>query len=101
MILSLLAASVIGCDVPGDGYEFKAKEYENKNPNIVFVVHKTFKELHESAKEHGVQNYKVTRAFSILKPDSCMVHILDPSTHYYPEYIGHEITHCMYGRWHH
>jgi hypothetical protein len=101
MMPALLVASVIGCDIPGDGYQFKAKEYENKNPNIVFIVHKDEKELHQSAKQYGVERFRFTKAFSILKPDACIVHILDPSTHYYPEYVGHEITHCMYGRWHH
>lgn len=101
----LLISAVIGCDIPysADGYSFGKKEFEHLNPDIVFVVHSSEKELHEAAKAHGVKHIKSTKAFSILHPPSyhqCSVHILDPKTHYYPEYIGHEITHCMYGRWH-
>lgn len=102
MIWALVAASVIGCDVPysADGYSFEKKEFEHLNPDIVFVVHKTEKELREAAKAHGVKHFSATKAFSILHHEKCSVHIVDPKTHYYPEYIGHEVTHCMYGRWH-
>lgn len=31
----------------------------------------------------------------------CVVHIVDPTVGYYPEFIGHEVMHCIFGDWHH
>ena len=39
-------------------------------------------------------------AWSVLRPSGCEVHIVDPAVKYAPEWIGHEIVHCVYGRFH-
>jgi hypothetical protein len=104
----LVAAGLTGCEIPlggpsFDGYEFQGKEFNNLDTKIEFVVHSSYSELRESARQAGIINHKGVRAFSTLhKPDykKCVVHIVDPDVVYAPEYIGHEITHCIYGRWH-
>lgn len=86
-----------------DGYKFLHKEFEQTNINIEFVIYPSYRDLQQAAKTRGVKKYNQTRAFSILhSPDyrTCTVHIIDPEKHYDPEFIGHEITHCIYGRWH-
>lgn len=90
-------------NVAPDGYEFVGKEFNNLDTKIEFVVHPSYTDLRQSAKDIGIKNYKKVKAFSTLyRPDykRCVVHIVDPDAVYAPEYIGHEITHCIYGRWH-
>lgn len=104
----LIAGALTGLEIaPGnpsfDGYRFEGKEFTNLDTKIEFVVHNSYSELREAAKTVGIKNYRSVKAFSTLhKPDykRCVVHIVDPSKLYAPEYIGHEITHCIYGRWH-
>lgn len=107
LTLTLLAGMLMsGWETPNkaaDGYNFEQKEFTNTNIHIEFVVHQSYDELREAAKFHGIKRYMKIRAFSELKSpyyDTCVVHIIDPDIHYAPEYIGHEITHCIYGRWH-
>lgn len=86
-----------------DGYSFLHKEFESTNINIEFVIHDSYRDLQHAAKTSGVKKYNQTRAFSVLhSPEfkTCTVHIVDPEKRYDPEFIGHEITHCIYGRWH-
>jgi hypothetical protein len=104
----LIAGALTGCEIPVDGtsfdgYRFELKEFNNLDTKIEFVVHGSYGELREAARSLGIKNHKSVRAFSTLhRPDykRCVVHIVDPSKLYAPEYIGHEITHCIYGRWH-
>lgn len=108
MILLVLLSSIIGCDIPMggpslDGYKFQTKEFENHDVQISFRTHKSFADLRAAAEKSGVKNHKGVMAFSTLhRPDfkTCTVHVVDPIVDYLPEYIGHEITHCIYGRWH-
>jgi len=103
-----IAAALAGCEVPSsvkgfDGYEFAGKEFNNTDTKIEFVVHPSYRDLRESALASGIKNHKSVMAFSTLnRPDykRCVVHIIDPDVVYAPEYIGHEIVHCIYGRWH-
>jgi hypothetical protein len=41
-------------------------------------------------------------AFGFVSPDrpACTIHIVDPAKDYRPEWIGHELTHCLHGQWH-
>ncbi len=40
------------------------------------------------------------QAFALVSPTTCTVHMIDPAVSYKPEWIGHEITHCLYGEFH-
>lgn len=104
----LVAAALTGYDIQlgkrsPDGYEFEGKEFNNIDTKIEFVVHPSYSDLHKSAAAAGVKDARSVKAYSVLqKPDykKCTVHIIDPDVVYAPEYIGHEIVHCIYGRWH-
>ena len=104
----LVAAALTSFNLPSndaapDGYEFAGKEFNNLDTKIEFVVHPSYADLRESARSVGIKNPGRTKAYSILyRPDykRCVVHIVDPDVVYAPEYIGHEIVHCIYGRWH-
>lgn len=92
---------------PADDYRFERKEFEHTTPTIRFVIHKNAKDLIAAAPPETVREVKAyggtLQAWSALTgPDLsiCTVHIIDPSVSYQPEWIGHEIAHCIYGRWH-
>jgi hypothetical protein len=104
----LVAAAVSGFQLSdnlksSDGYQFSGKEFNNTDTKIEFVIHPSYRDLRQSAQENGIKNSKSVMAFSTLNGHDykqCVVHIIDPNVVYAPEYIGHEIVHCIYGRWH-
>ena len=41
-------------------------------------------------------------AFGTVNPTrpECTIHVLRIATHYAPEWLGHEMVHCIHGRFH-
>lgn len=89
-----------------DGYQFGQKQYEMNHVTIDVVVHKTQQEMTQAALLHDpfLANPNSVAAFSIIykapNNDKCIIHMIDPSISYQPEFIGHEFLHCVYGQWH-
>lgn len=100
----LLAATLVlaACgDTPAsDGYSFGNKQYTRNSVQITVVEYPSLQALNKEAKARGVNSE--VQAFAVLRPpfDTCTIHMVDPSTKYMPEFIGHEFTHCIYGQWH-
>jgi len=102
-MLSLL----ISCGEPrpkqgADGYVFGQRQYEKSVVHIEIVTYQTRAELIKAAKDRGVTDPGIV-AFSVLRPptfDRCTIHMVDPSVSYDPEFMGHELAHCVYGQWH-
>ena len=92
-----------------DGYRFAKKSIELKEVRIKIVTYKSKAQLEKAilqytkdAKYGAVRTSKV-EAFSILQsPDFevCTIHMIDPAISHKPEYVGHELLHCLYGEWH-
>lgn len=93
-----------------DGYRFSTKSIELKEVRIKIVTYKTKAQLEQailpylkkSTTYRSVRSSKI-EAFSILEsPDFevCTIHMLDPVVSHKPEYVGHELLHCIYGQWH-
>ena len=103
VVLAMLLASAC-TTISGDGYKFGNKEYEQNNLQVKIVVYKSIRDLQISAAKHKVTADDKTAAFSVLQEiphnNVCTIHILDPKIGYWPQFIGHELTHCIYGRWH-
>jgi hypothetical protein len=87
---------------------FGTRQFEKKIVTVEVVVHKDLDALQEEARRIGVvrklndQSASV-QAFTHLYPpnfDTCTIHMVDPSSHYAPEFVGHEFLHCVYGQWH-
>lgn len=106
--LIVLAALTLGsCDKPqyskvgADGYTFGTIQYVKTDLRVEVTVHMSREALVEAAKEYGEDRPDLA-AFSILYPKSnlCKVHIVNPEASYEPEFIGHELIHCVYGQWH-
>lgn len=105
LALSSLAFSTCAmAEMPGrDGYYFEQTGAANLTPQITFVVHPNVKALRLAmpASAQAVEGRMIkVRAWSELKDGRCVVHIIDPSVLYIPEMIGHEVAHCIYGKFH-
>lgn len=104
-ITSILLLILTGCDPApkkgADGYAFETKEYEKTELSITFVILKDQKEFDDAARMYapGVQGLQ---AFGRIQPDTnnCTLYIKDPTWQYSPDFIGHEVAHCIWGRWH-
>lgn len=105
VIYPLLFALIIsGCQDAGrgsDGYVFEEKEYTKLNPEIEFVLIPNQKEFDKLQQQYA-PNADGLQAFARLFPsvNKCIIYIKDPEWTYAPEFIGHEVTHCLFGRWH-
>ncbi len=97
-----LALTLSACNSEAaDGYRFERKDTEHLAPDIVFVLHRNLSDLRRAAPE-GTVDPETTNlmAWSKLAGNKCEVHIIDPQVSYQPEWIGHETTHCVWGKWH-
>lgn len=99
-ILTLTACSSLGTD----GFFFKHKEESNNNINVSVVEYPDQSRLHDKAKEYSLDlNGKLDiYGFNVYKPseNTCIIHIVDPEKTWMPEILGHELAHCIYGKWH-
>lgn len=114
-LLVLLSTMWIPCTsyargIGADGYRFSTKSIERKEVRIKIVTYKTYDALEKALKSHLGNDPKYSaikasrvEAFSILELpeyDVCTIHMIDPEVSYEPEYVGHEMLHCIYGQWH-
>lgn len=94
-------------NVAADNYYFEQKQFDKLPLRPSIKTYSSLKELR--------QVFKVTRPIAAKRVDvdsvmayavinledhTCVVHTVDPAILYMPEYIGHEITHCLYGNFH-
>jgi hypothetical protein len=104
VIISLLLIAAMNPFRGIDGYIFKQKEYQHETVEVTLITYKTHSEFSKAMKQYNIllPPKKKLAAFAILTPGSnkCTIHAIDPYTSYEPEYLGHELTHCFFGRWH-
>lgn len=101
--LCILVPLLLGaCQAQGsDGYRFDGAEFERDQPAISIVTHPSLADLRAKAPAAALRNRdRDLMAWSIIRPDGCEVHIVDPAEEWRPEWIGHEVAHCAWGRWH-
>lgn len=77
-----------------DGYIFEHKDYVKKNLIIRLVLYPDYESLQRFT------NIENAAAVSYVAGDYCIIHTVDPSIIYAPQYMGHEISHCIFGNWH-
>ena len=101
----ILAAALLlgGCgqSEAADGYAFGAATFDRAEPNIRIVTHRSLAELRAAA-PGGIYDTGTAKlmAWSVIRPDGCEMHVVDPAVSYQPEWIGHELAHCAWGEWH-
>lgn len=106
-LILLAALALSSCGEPAnrgaDGYEFKQAEYFYSGIRVEIVEHPSATEFYRAAARAGAraEDGATLYAFAELyPPNRCRIHILDPRIDYRPEWLGHELAHCVYGRWH-
>jgi len=106
--IGLIALSLlIGCNdanpVAADGYRFEQAEWVNTDLRVRLVLHDTIDDVRAAARAAGIvePEGEPVEAWSTISPSgSCTIHIVDPRKRYGPEYAGHELMHCAFGRFH-
>ena len=105
MICGLLLAS---CgqqkNVGADGYRFEEATLDRKELNVKIVFVQSNQEMNALEKEHNAEaqpGYEIAAfaTYSQTEPH-CTIYAIDPKVNYQPEWIGHELVHCVYGVWH-
>jgi hypothetical protein len=102
ILAPIAALLLVSCNSgSADGYQFETKEYEKLSPNIQFVTLESKRALvKEYEKYNPPLQDRDLQAFATIQSDKCTIYIVDPDVSYEPEWIGHEVVHCMYGRFH-
>mgnify|MGYP001202550454 CR=1 FL=1 len=83
-----------------DGYAFGTPEYTATDLHLQIVPHDDLPSLRAAMPAGNEVEGREVMAWSRLYSDRCEVHIVSPAKTYLPEWIGHEIAHCIHGRWH-
>ena len=95
-----------------DGYRFEQAEFVRTDFAVKVVEYDSAKEVTQAAESAGallaptqVGNYgrsvsSRVLAWSRIRDDVCEIHIIKPTVEYRPDLFGHELAHCIYGRWH-
>ena len=85
-----------------DNYRFLQKEYENLSPRIEFHLLKNKEQEKEVLSKVFGNNWKKIAGFTYWNETkgTCRIFIRDPEWIYQPEIIGHEVSHCIWGRFH-
>jgi hypothetical protein len=89
-----------GCD----GYYFEKETFTRTDLGVHVVLVQSQKEMETLLEEHHrtIADGRQVAAFSVLKVNEpeCTIYMIDPKISYQPEFIGHELVHCVYGDWH-
>lgn len=86
-----------------DDYRFDRKEYDRSTVHLTVVEHPSLADLQREAKVEGADvGDRELMAFGKVEKvgTGCTIHIVDPAVRYAPEWVGHEVVHCIHGRWH-
>ena len=116
----LAAVALLGAAAPvpaaakkaADGYHFGKAEFVRPEFRVTIVEYGTAKEVTEAAEKAGAviaatQAGSYGRsvssrvlAWSRIRDGECEIHIISAKVDYRPDLLGHELAHCIYGRWH-
>jgi len=85
-----------------DDFKFLVKDGENLTPKVEFILLKNQQEYDSVRKQYLGTNWKNISAFTLWNDSkgTCKIYIKDPKWKYEPELIGHEVAHCIWGRFH-
>jgi len=107
-LIFILLLLVTSCDTApkkgADGYKFGEKQYTQNELGVKVVTYSSRTEFNKELKKRNLSAKDgEIMAFSVLfveAPNLCVIHMVDPTVEYRPEFVGHEFLHCVYGQWH-
>lgn len=103
MWIIALIALLAGCEPASpDGYRFERSDFERDQVTVAIVQHDTRRDFENAAAGLGITAPESLAAFGTVHPTEprCTIHVMRISRHYQPQWLGHELTHCIYGRFH-
>lgn len=90
--------------IAADGYRFEPTERLLRDPAVRVVTYRTRAEFLASYMAQGGSASKrdVLMAFAAynVERNTCTIYAMDPAVQYQPEFLGHELAHCLYGNFH-
>ena len=102
--LALALTSVAAAAAPSlDGYSFETEQFEHRTVSVTFVPVERQTDLQALSEINGIHlRSSQIKGFTRYdaKSDSCVIYMMDPKVSYEPEFLGHELTHCIYGDFH-
>jgi len=99
-LLTMAIMSIANNPQATDGYVFERKQFTNSNIRVTMVYYDSLEELRLEAKIREFGNTDQLLAFAEGHRKFCEIHTVDPEISYHPERYGHELMHCIHGRWH-
>ena len=96
----LLSLALASCGQPSDGYAFDQAEFERRSQAVTVIEHPTLAEMRRAAPAEALVDGRALHGFSYLRPSGCEIHVTDLRAAEARLWLGHEMTHCVYGRWH-
>lgn len=111
-ILATLVASVLPfinlayANTGVDGYTYETKATNITEARVKIVRFQSYKELTEYIKaNYNKEISSLIAGYTVALQGTngeafCIIYIVDPSILYRPEYIGHELVHCIDGNFH-
>ncbi|MEW4468995.1 hypothetical protein AB1K62_14305 [Parasphingorhabdus sp. JC815] len=100
IIILAAPALLASCGQAGDGYAFDGAEFERRSQPVTVVEHASLHDLRAAAPDEAHVQGRDLMGFSYLRPDGCEIHVTDLRKSAARSWLGHEMTHCVYGRWH-
>lgn len=86
-----------------DGYYFEkdSKRIDRQIKTVLYPNQAAIVAAYETqtGKKRQLGNEEL-QAFSVIGSQTCTIHMVDPAIKYQPDFIGHELTHCLYGDFH-
>lgn len=83
-----------------DGHYFIAKQV-TAAPTVEMVYYTDRREIERAYYARGGRDVEgVVNAFSIESDGHCEIHAMEPTAWYMPEAYGHELMHCVHGKFH-
>lgn len=79
-----------------DGYHYESQTFiPNRTVKLKFYQSKEEMQASVPFGTFEIPEGKELRAYSSFKNGICTIHIVDPKVLYEPEYLGHELYHCI------
>ena len=99
-VVALAVLALASCGESPDGYTFDGAEFERRQQPVTVVEHASLRDLKHAAPAAAQTQGRELQGFSYLRPDGCEIHVSDLRKSAARVWLGHEMTHCVYGRWH-
>lgn len=104
----ILLCFLLSCSKPiqegKDGYTFETKQFDRSKVYVNLVLFDSHSELLNEGWKLGIPRVlnRELVAFSRVSLDKnqCTIYLVDPQEEYQPEFLGHELAHCLWGKWH-